>query len=453
MKRTIVGLIVFVCMVLSFGCENPMIPDRDPAADELVLSSLTSSAVVLIPRQEKALGISSMLYLASVADESVAIVTADGLLQGVAEGKTELQISDLNESPLFSVEVVVSTRFETSDSVFEAVLLENYDTDGDGIFTLYEAEGISALNLDGLQISDLTGIKQFTSLKVLSCEGNQFTSLDVAGMSLQSLNLKNCTSLMTLDCSLNEIAWLDLTGAALLQTADLSGNKIPALNLLGCTLIETLDASDNLLRGNLAPELPYLTDLNMGHNLFKILDVSNLPELKRVNLDSASNLETVTGFNGQESVKINNCPKLTSITGSHLKKVVISNCPALNTLSLPLTNDISVENCSGLTLINQSTSWNIPKENQLNALSVIGCGALYRIAAEYAVLDHLITSDTPNLSVLDFRGIKAVRLVIDKIPSLKTLNITNDQVGTLVLWPGYETITINTSSSIPVVTE
>ncbi|HMI06287.1 MAG TPA: T9SS type A sorting domain-containing protein [Flavobacterium sp.] len=160
-------------------------------------------------------------------------------------------------------------------------------------------------------ISDLTGIKAFTDLGIIACEGLTLTSLDVSGMTslikldcfqsnLTSLNVSGCTSLQELWAFSNQITSLDVTGLWSLKDLEVQdnlltsliingcpnmqkiycyNNQIPALNVTGMTGLYLLSAGDNQITSldmTAKPNLQYFTCQN---NLLTTLDVSECTAL------------------------------------------------------------------------------------------------------------------------------------------------------------------------------
>ena len=95
------------------------------------------------------------------------------------------------------------------DLNFEQALIDlGIDSDGtiNGRVLTSDISGITYLNLSGKNISDLTGIEDFTSLTSLNCNNNQLSSLDVSSN----------TSLTGLSCIGNQLTSLDVTQNTLL---------------------------------------------------------------------------------------------------------------------------------------------------------------------------------------------------------------------------------------------
>ena len=90
------------------------------------------------------------------------------------------------------------------DANFKAYLVGNtaINTNGDGEIQLIEANAFNGrIECPYLNISDLTGIEEFSSLTELNCRGNQIFTFDIS----------NNTSLTFLDCSYNQLTDIDIS--------------------------------------------------------------------------------------------------------------------------------------------------------------------------------------------------------------------------------------------------
>ena len=161
------------------------------------------------------------------------------------------------------------------DTAFEQALIDlGYDTGTpDGSVPTVNISSVTDLLVYSKNISDLTGIEDFTALTELRCQSNQLTSLDVS----------NNTALVGLGCNDNQLTSLDLSnntalsglacGSNQLTSLDVSNNT--SLTLLGCfyNQLTSLDVSDNTA----------LTELTCDGNQLTSLDVSNNTALTFLN--------------------------------------------------------------------------------------------------------------------------------------------------------------------------
>jgi len=241
----------------------------------------------------------------------------------------------------FTVTNVGNTQTYVPDANFEAYLeangMGNNVLNDDYVFTS-AIDTLGALNVSNQNISDLTGIEDFsvlydlrcagnnltslylsnnTALLDLNCDNNNLTSLDISNNTLlydldcdynniTSLLLSNNLALISLDCKGNLLVEIDLSNNILLESLDLAGNQIESLDLTFNTSLVKIECDSN--------NFSYL-DLRNGNNtnIYKLTIQNNL-QLYCINVDDAaysnSNWTTVnTNFVlDPQHYFSNNCP-------------------------------------------------------------------------------------------------------------------------------------------------
>lgn len=179
------------------------------------------------------------------------------------------------------------------DANFKAALVANtaINTNGNSEIECAEATAYNGvIVVDGLSISDLTGIEAFTSITQLSCSNNQLTSLDVS----------NLPQLLAITCRYNQLTSLDVSANTNVFYLAFEGNTISSIDVsmlpsliylkFRQNQISTLDISNN----------PVLKDLDASLNNLSSLDFSNNPEI-----------ETVSAFsNNLTAINLTNTPDL-----------------------------------------------------------------------------------------------------------------------------------------------
>ena len=133
------------------------------------------------------------------------------------------------------------------DAKFRSYLLSN-SYGKDGVLTDEEIARITTIVVSDMGIQSMKGIEFFPELKILSCNINDLTSLDVS---------KN-TKLIKLFCDRNKLKTLDVSKNTVLEMLECGGN-----------LLMTLDLSKN----------PRLTYLYCPNNQLTSLDLSKNPRL------------------------------------------------------------------------------------------------------------------------------------------------------------------------------
>jgi hypothetical protein len=153
------------------------------------------------------------------------------------------------------------------DPNFEQKLIDlGYDNVLDGSVNTASIDTVTFLFVSNSNISDLTGIEDFTSLTSLYCGSNNLTSLDV------SIN----TSLGYLSCNYNQITNLDVSQNTSLLTLVCSNNQLTSLDMSQNTSLLLLVCSNNQLTS---------LDVRNGNNINMTLSCQNNPNLICINVD------------------------------------------------------------------------------------------------------------------------------------------------------------------------
>ena len=185
------------------------------------------------------------------------------------------------------------------DDAFRAVV-QTLPGAEDGVFTSAELEKVTELQCNDRGITDLEGVDEFTSLRVLNCAGNHLTRLDVGGMpalvtldcsrnfTLRELEADRCPALTTLDCTRNILTKLDVKGDPALRVLLCSCNWLPELNLSEVPALEELYCDENELIDLDLTRNPALTTLECYDNCMWELDVSQNRAISSLSADFMS---------------------------------------------------------------------------------------------------------------------------------------------------------------------
>ncbi|WP_417197821.1 T9SS type A sorting domain-containing protein [Bizionia sp.] len=172
------------------------------------------------------------------------------------------------------------------DANFEQALIDlGYDTVIDGQVLTSNISTVTNLNVYAKNISDLTGIQDFSALEELNCAANQLTALDVS----QNANLE------TLYCFQNQLQALDVSNNTQLTYLDCSNNLLTVLDVDQNQYLERLYCTDNDL---------LVLDVSLNSDLYTLSCYNN--NLHELNVANANN----TNFN---LFQANNNPNLTCI--------------------------------------------------------------------------------------------------------------------------------------------
>ena len=175
------------------------------------------------------------------------------------------------------------------DDNFEQELINlGYDNIIDDYVLTSNINLLDSLNVSDLNISDLTGIEDFTNLEYLDCGFNQLTSLDVSQSPaltslncstnvITSLNLSQCPALEYLECGVNQLTSLDLSQSSSLSSLSCVGNQLTNLDVSQNTSLTQLYCAMNQLTS---------LDVRNGNNT-NLTDFwsGNNPNLSCINVD------------------------------------------------------------------------------------------------------------------------------------------------------------------------
>ena len=153
------------------------------------------------------------------------------------------------------------------DANFEQKLINlGYDSGAiNGSVYTANINTVTSLAVNYQNISDLTGIEDFTALTSLNCNGNQLTSIDV------SANL----ALMYLGCDGNQLTSIDLSQNTALISLGFSGNQLTSIDLSQNTALDHLECEYNQLTSLDVSNNTAIEELWCGNNQLTSLDVSN----------------------------------------------------------------------------------------------------------------------------------------------------------------------------------
>jgi len=331
---------------------------------------------------------------------------------------------------------------------------------------------VTVLDLSSTNISDLTGIQDFTALTNLQLYNNKLTKLDVSkntaltrlnfernqvksidlsknvllqhlvadNNQLTSLDVSKNTALTNLECNTNSLTSLDVSknlpllylelDSNNLSTIDLSKNSNLSILYISYNSLVTLDVSKNPKLFFLRCDSNKLTslDLSQNPNLTEVLGGSN--KLVNLNVKNGSN-KKLQSTNGGFSFRFN--PNLTCI---QVDDVAYSNTAWSD--KKDATAVFSSEACAVNTAYTFIPDTNF--ENKLIALGIDKDGQNGKVAtADIALITSLNVSnsniasldgiaDFGSLSTLDFSK-NQVKSFVSSNKALTTLNCSQNQLN------------------------
>ena len=351
------------------------------------------------------------------------------------------------------------------DDNFEAYLEANGMGDGitlnDSVLTS-NINTITYLSVPFENISDLTGIQDFTALTNLYCNYNNLTSLVVSGATalafldcgnnqLTSLDVSGATALAFLDCRSNQLTSLDVSQNTALYNLFTVSNQITSLVVSGATALTYLYCSGNLLSNLDVSNNLALTHLGCSNNQLTSLDVRNGNNMNMYSLGCTSNYNLYCINVDDATYSTANWTNIDPWAGFN------NNCQ----LALPGCTDSTNINYDPSATVNDSSciyaKTYVPDNNFENHLEVNGMGD--GIANNDSVYTHLIASQT-NLnmefySIADLTGIEdftALAFLDCSLNQLTSLDLSQNTVLThLNCWMNHLTsldVSANTALTI-----
>lgn len=220
------------------------------------------------------------------------------------------------------------------DSNFEDKLIAlNIDKDGkNGKVLTLNIASLTSLDVSKSSISDLTGIKDFTSLKELYVSGNLLTNLDLSG----NIQLEN------LQAQKNQLVTLNVSKNVALITLACNSNKLTTLDVSALTALKDLSCSTNNLTDLNVENNLALTDLNCGYNKLAGINVSKNTAL----ISFYAYTNKITSLDVSNNILLQNfmCNdnKLTEINVSKNTELVMFDCLDNQLTSLDISKNTKI---------------------------------------------------------------------------------------------------------------
>ena len=370
-------------------------------------------------------------------------------------------VDDDNNIPsVFTNNVDVQTSFSHTnctiytaipDANFEGVLwdLGYDDIDGDGQVPKDVIYEITSLEIYSKNISDLSGIEDFTLLEKLACYNNLISTVDLSqNTKLKELNISN-----------NELTTLDLRTNIALEEVTCSGNNLNTVNVIGLTNLTYLESYSNQLNNIDINSNSALEYLDLGNNDLTILDVSNNGNLKNLRVYSNSSLTDIDLSNNieLEYLNLNDCrfsnidlsfnTKLVELdlSGNFLSLIDLTNNTLLIDLDLE-DNDLIDIDLSMNTVLeevdmgeNKFTSLHFPDNNNLRDIDVeenslltkISFGILpniEKIVADDCIISNIDVSHLSNLKKIDIRDNQLTYLDLSNNSALTSIIVNRNKL-------------------------
>lgn len=267
------------------------------------------------------------------------------------------------------------TYLETHDASGAPVPVGDPSSMGNGIANdMYVATAnistVTHLDVNNQNISDLTGIEDFSSLIQLVCRNNSLTTLDIS----------QNTSLEDLYCQFNQISSLDTTQNSLLKKLYAYNNYLSSLNVSQNTLLTHLVVNSNQITALDVTQNVNLLTLEFHSNQISTIDLTQntvLVSLKAGN-NSLSSLDLSNNINlGIAQIENNQIATLNLTPSSNFLTLLCEN-NLLSSLDLSLFTSFGYLKCHN----NLLTSLNVKNGNNVN-------------------FSHFDSTNNPNLTCIE----------------------------------------------------
>ena len=220
--------------------------------------------------------------------------------------------------PVFKARLVSAstTNLYALDDQGQSIII---DTNNDDQIDVNEAALAYRLNIERtLQtdaITNLSGIENFVNLRVLYCQGNDLTQL----------NLQSLTHLEELNCGDNILTVLNIVGMTSLKKIELRGNQFQTIDFSGLSNLEWLNLTSNPLQNLDLMPLINLKAFSCHYSPLSSIDLSGLTNLTNVGCNFNDNLtninisgcynlvEILCYWNNLDTLQMDGCYNLKSI--------------------------------------------------------------------------------------------------------------------------------------------
>ena len=325
------------------------------------------------------------------------------------------------------------------DENFSAYMIQNFDTNGNGVLDFDEAEVVTNIDVNTDNIASLSGVEYCPNLRFLSCFGSWISAENTYVGSLADLDLSRNTALMALYCSYNQLTSLDVSANTALRSLYCSNNHLTSLDVSANTALTKLYCGSNQLTKLDVSNNPSLNDLRCGDNNLITLDLSTNTALQWLQC----------GNNQLTSLDLSANTALTNLScgNNQLTSLDVSLNTALDNLSCAFNSLTSLDVSSNIALTslycvsNQLSSLDVSanteltslccSHNQLTNLDVSSNTALTNLSCGNNQLTSLDVSLNTALDDLDCRFNSLTSLDVSSNTALTNLYCDGNQLTSL----------------------
>ena len=359
------------------------------------------------------------------------------------------------------------------DEIFRGYISKNFDKDKNGVLSATELQQAKHIEVNGMEIHDLSGLNFFTKLEYLDCGGTYvyddegYIAVDenhdpvIYVNYIESLDVSCNTELKYLNCDYNDLSTLDVRFNPKLETLRCSGSfewnhgireidvsRNPMLKTLVCPAnrMERIDVSKNTR----------LEELNCGcvrgyglggdySNELETLDLSKNTALRILYCDGNSLSELDLSNNkalevlycdgcGVAELDLRNNKNLTELhynlyvdagwyMGGKLKRLNLNGCASLERLYLDGQNELGSLNVNQFEMLKE-LSW-----KGVEHLDVSNCRNLEVLDCSAAIIEGDTEENSGTYWLrdsLDVRNCTALKKLLCEGAKLHTLDLSNN---------------------------
>ena len=309
---------------------------------------------------------------------------------------------DVSHSPLLKTLYCVNSKFVGMD-LAKNPLLENLRLEGTNQELIDLSKNLQLINVElfipirvrSLDMSNRTTLKSFS-----------YREWGEGGLTLETLNLSECTSLENLNLEYIKLTSLNVSGCNKLSTLKCYDSRLAELNIKGCTNISVLDCRGNALTELELGDCTKLTELNCSGNKLTSLKINSA---NLTILNCVSNQITELNVRDQTRLEELYC------NDNQIAAIDLTGCTSLVELdcrNMPALASLILTNCRSLEILYCTNA-------SLSKLDVSSCTALKNL---YCAANHL----QPSLDVS--KCMKLIELNCISNPGLTELILNREQV-------------------------
>lgn len=317
-ERTIMRSINFVEGAILITTKSYSV-DNDGGLVKIDLSTNIDYTVEIPEADQAWISVAKIESRAAMRDETITLDVAPN--PAMTARYSEVHLVDAFGVTGGTILITQKAAVYFPDANFKAYMVANFDLNGDGKISEYEASRITEIDCSNKNIQSLEGIQYCTALTSLACYNNQLTTLDVSKNTalvglycnnnrLTTLNVRKNTALVSLLCDYNQLTTLDVSNNTKLDWLSCFSNQLTTLNVRTNTALTHLVCGSNQLTSLDFSKNIALIYLSCSKNQLTTLDVSttnigNSTELNPLSCNNMSTLRTLYLKTGWEISGIN----------------------------------------------------------------------------------------------------------------------------------------------------